>query len=294
MNLNLEMREVLSQITIGYNEYDKISIEPLIHLLTLPWWSRMWVVQETSLALAARVVWGSNEIYWGILRATLGYLSNWLHFQSIHLMGDESYHRSFFLLERSQPYWVPIVGAWERIYRRPDNTKTKLIDMLLQTSVSSASTATDPRDNIFALMGLVEDDERIGIPVDYSQNLRTVYENTGRALLRTEGLKVLQCCQFSVLHQSGDLPSWIPDWSSSLRPLLDGLLDTTMPSIEQVLESLSHIPVSKPYTGDSQYGMPLTADDSGNSSDAFCDQGIETIREISQQARRRSYRNLDR
>jgi hypothetical protein len=223
LNLNLELRKVLSQITIGYNEHDKISIEPLIHLLKLPWWSRMWVVQESSLALIARVVWGSNEMYWGILWAALGYLSTWLHFQSIHLMGDESYHQAFFLLERSQPYWVPIVGAWERINRHLDGRQTKLIDMLLQSSVSSALTATDPRDNIFAMMGLIEDAEQIGILVDYTQDLRTVYENAGRALLRTEGLKVLQCCQFSSLHQSGDLPSWIPDWSSSLRPLLDGL-----------------------------------------------------------------------
>lgn len=223
LNLNLELRKVLGQITIGYNDFDKILIEPLIHLLTLPWWSRMWVVQESSLAGIARVVWGSNEMYWGILWAALGYLATWLHFQSIHLMGDEPYHRAFFILERSQPYWVPIVGAWERIHRRPDDTNTKLIDMLLQTSVSSASEATDSRDNIFGLMGLIDDAEQLGIQVDYSQDVRVVYENVARALFHTEGLKMLQCCQFSPLHQSGGLPSWITDWSSSLRPLLDGL-----------------------------------------------------------------------
>jgi hypothetical protein len=223
LNLNLKLRKELSQITIGYNNHDKILIEPLIYLLTLPWWSRMWVVQESSLARMARVVWGSNEMYWGILWAGLGYLSTWLHFQSIHLMGDESYHKAFSLLERSQPYWVPIVGSWERINRRLDGTKTKLIDMLLQTSVSSTSTATDPRDNIFGLMGLIDDADQLGIQVDYSQDLSTVFERTARALFQTEGLKMLQCCQFSPLHRTGDLPTWIPDWSTGLRQLLDGL-----------------------------------------------------------------------
>jgi hypothetical protein len=95
--------------------------------------------------------------------------------------------------------------------------------MLLQTSVSSASTATDPRDSIFGLIDLVDDTEELGIKVDYSQGIESIYEGVARALLWTEGLKILQCCQFSPLYQSGSLPSWIPDWSSCLRLLLDGL-----------------------------------------------------------------------
>lgn len=223
LNMNLGLKKVLSQITIGYNNYDKLLIEPLLCLLTRPWWSRIWVVQESILANLARVVWGPNEMYWGILWAALGYLATWLHFQSIHLMGDESYHKAFFLLERSQPFWVPIVGAWERINRRQDDTKTKLVDMLLQTSISSASMATDPRDRIFGLMGIVDDASELGIQVNYSSDLMTVYGSVAKALLNTEGLTILQCCQFSPLHRSGVLPSWVPDWSSSLRSLLDGL-----------------------------------------------------------------------
>ncbi|KAI0126994.1 heterokaryon incompatibility protein-domain-containing protein [Xylariales sp. AK1849] len=223
LGLNLEFKKIFDEIRIGYSDDDTLFIEPLIHLLTRPWWSRIWVVQESSLALMARVIWGSNEMYWGILWAALGYLASWLHFQSIHLMGDESYHEAFFLLERSQSYWVPLVGAWERVNRRPDDRTTKLIDMLLQTSVSSASAATDPRNCVFGLLGLVDDAEELNIKVDYSQSMESVYEHVARLLLRMEGLKMLQCCQFSPRHRSGSLPTWVPDWSSSLRLLLDGL-----------------------------------------------------------------------
>ena len=73
-------------------------------------------------------------------------------------------------------------------------------------------------------------------------------------------------------------------------PSANRLLDTTMLTIEHVLESLSHIPVSKPSTADSQLGTSLTADDSENSGGALYEQGMETIREISQQTRRRLYK----
>jgi len=66
------------------------------------------------------------------------------------------------------------------------------------------------------------------------------------------------------------------------------LIDTAMPQTEQTLESLSHIPVSKPSTADSQFGMSLTADDSENISDALYEQWMETMREIGKQTRRRS------
>ncbi|KAL1607978.1 Folylpolyglutamate synthetase [Paraconiothyrium brasiliense] len=223
LGLNLELQKVFETITIGYSDEDTLLIEPLLKLLMQPWWSRIWVVQEASLAMPARVVWGSNEMYWGELWSALGYIATWLHFQSIHLMGDESYHKAFFSLERSQQFWVPLVGAWERVNRRSDDKKVKLIDMLLQTSVTSALTATDPRDRIYGLFGIVEDADELGIKVDYSQSVESIYEGVARALLRTEGLKMLQCCQYSARHRSGTLPSWVPDWSSSLRQLLDGL-----------------------------------------------------------------------
>ncbi|KAF2856513.1 HET-domain-containing protein [Plenodomus tracheiphilus IPT5] len=226
LELNLGLQELFSAISIGYSEQDTLLIEPLLRLLTQPWWSRIWVVQEASLAGMARVVWGQQEMYWGVLWAALGHIATWLQFQAIHLMGDEAQHKAFFLLERSQPCWVPIVGAWERVNRDDgvgDGTKVKLIDMLLQTSITSDSSATDPRDCIYGLLGMVEDADELGIKVDYEQSVEALYESVARALLRTQGLKMLQCCQFSPRHQDGSLPSWVPDWSSSLRQLLDGL-----------------------------------------------------------------------
>ena len=73
-------------------------------------------------------------------------------------------------------------------------------------------------------------------------------------------------------------------------PSADRVPGTTMPSLQQALESLSHMQVSKPATADSQLETPLTVDDTENSSDALAEQGMETIREISQQACRRSYK----
>lgn len=71
-------------------------------------------------------------------------------------------------------------------------------------------------------------------------------------------------------------------------PCANRVLDTTMPSIEQALEWLSHLPVSTPSTAGSQCGMSFTAEDSGNISDTLHEQLMQTRRKINKQTRRRS------
>ena len=71
-------------------------------------------------------------------------------------------------------------------------------------------------------------------------------------------------------------------------PSANRLLDMTMPSIEQALESLSHIPVPKPSPADSQFGTSFIASDREDISDVLHKQQMETMGEISKQIRRRS------
>jgi hypothetical protein len=67
---------------------------------------------------------------------------------------------------------------------------------------------TDPRDRLYAILGVVEDAE--DVEIDYSIPVQTVYRNWAeRRIRRTGTLDVLGACADS--SRSGDLPSWVPD-----------------------------------------------------------------------------------
>ncbi|KAK0619708.1 heterokaryon incompatibility protein-domain-containing protein [Immersiella caudata] len=78
----------------------------------------------------------------------------------------------------------------------------------------NAIQATDPRDRIYGLLGLVRLGDRQKILVDYSPNttLDTVLSSVARALLEEHGPDVLSFCQGTDLSPDGR-PSWVPDWT---------------------------------------------------------------------------------
>lgn len=79
---------------------------------------------------------------------------------------------------------------------------------------------TDPRDKVFALVGISKDNAQ-GTPVpsngphlqlDYSKTVVEVYKEVVRHLINRMGnLDVLAACQYK--RELKGLPSWAPDWS---------------------------------------------------------------------------------
>jgi hypothetical protein len=67
---------------------------------------------------------------------------------------------------------------------------------------------SDPRDRLYAIKGIVEDNE--DIEIDYSTPVQHVYHNwAARRIKRTNSLDILTACADS--SRGGDLPSWVPD-----------------------------------------------------------------------------------
>ncbi|KAF2492760.1 HET-domain-containing protein [Lophium mytilinum] len=81
--------------------------------------------------------------------------------------------------------------------------------------------ASDPRDLVFALLGLSSDASEIGIAADYSKPLKQVFLEVALALITQIGLQVITWKNFT--RTSGTplkIRSWVPDWSQPfLKPL---------------------------------------------------------------------------
>lgn len=174
------------------------------------WFTRAWVIQEAVKAadnpLPTLVVCGRLELPWNKLAYTAeGILSLGLFF----IYGSGSL----------QGLGYHAVGMIESLRR---NRKKSVPDTLLTLLNSTRETrATDPRDKIFALYGLVhqrEGDHPLLLP-SYNKSCAQVYTDAAIYFLEEyQSLAPLQRVAWTLPQNGGfggieGLPSWVPDWS---------------------------------------------------------------------------------
>ncbi len=149
------------------------------------WFTRVWILQEVFEAKEAVILCGKQEVSWKKFA--------YLFFNYTHIIMGSSLS---VLIPR-----VMQMDPWSK--RRPP-----LLAVLQRARHSSA---TDPRDMIFAVVGLSNASPEACLIPDYSKSVEQVYEETAEYLLRESGLLLLS----SVQNRSkiADLPSWVPDWS---------------------------------------------------------------------------------
>ncbi|KAI4266436.1 MAG: hypothetical protein L6R38_008741 [Xanthoria sp. 2 TBL-2021] len=173
----------------------------LISLCSRPWFRRVWVVQEMLLARSVKMLCGHVFFEWFDLATVIrnlnrdGMLAN---------VGPVAY-RGCQAIMTMEPH-------------RPGTLNTDTIPLLAANRVREA---TDPRDRVYAIMGIAADKQlSTTLGVDYSLSTEQVFEDTARYLI---GRKA----SIEVLYEAGGpknltrLPSWAPDWiigpQSSLR-----------------------------------------------------------------------------
>jgi hypothetical protein len=68
--------------------------------------------------------------------------------------------------------------------------------------------ATDPRDHIYALLGMASNTEQLGIIPDYSKSVEDIYTDVAGKILEHDFDLLLM----SWRGNSQQVPSWVPDW----------------------------------------------------------------------------------
>lgn len=120
----------------------------------------------------------------------------------------------------SANFYESIALTTRRKYRRQDHSETiRLADIVFQYAVPPGRphySATDARDIVFGLLGVVTDGGALGLRVDYNMTLAEVFTALTRALIYDEDEKRLvyhleQCVPRQSCDSSDPLPSWVPD-----------------------------------------------------------------------------------
>ena len=176
--------------------------EALGRLFRRPWYKRMWVLQEVSASTNVTVFCGSRSLPWALFSFAASYafyrggrypgpspLKN-CGYQAVCQLNFFTYNRSC-----------------------SDESRRQSTGILRLLTHFRHCEATDPRDKVYALLGLASDipsDAEFG--PDYASSVAQVYQDLVRFVVtKDRNLDILRACQTP--RPEHKLPSWVPDWS---------------------------------------------------------------------------------
>jgi hypothetical protein len=182
------------------------ALESMVEFFTRPWWSRVWIVQELSVSQKAICVWGKRSLPWEFCTRT------------VHMFDK------YIILIRELPEFLEST-AWSKI----DDGRTAVwavimthgmiersIDLPLSTLLEYfwLSEATEPQDNVYALLGIATDSHPNSITPQYSLETGSVFGRVVHDLqIRAGNLDVLSLCSSTGVRRVDGLPTWAPDWT---------------------------------------------------------------------------------
>ncbi|CAL3973716.1 unnamed protein product [Diplocarpon coronariae] len=175
-------------------------------LLSNPWFTRSWMLQEVALAEHVQLVFG-------------GLTLEWKHFEkALPIIGDPLLGRFLGSSDAEHPVLGPLLGAHNAIVmsaHRALVANGANITLNETLHLSLAFQATKDHDKIYSVLGLVNDGSIERIKPDYGKSVESVFTETMLLQLQSDAA-------LASLHMAGtgnlsnlELPSWVPDWTNS-------------------------------------------------------------------------------
>ncbi|KAK4443202.1 hypothetical protein QBC34DRAFT_212842 [Podospora aff. communis PSN243] len=174
----------------------------LRNLLQLPWWQRIWTVQEALLPSFALLRCGNAEMWFHSFSQAMIHIEMEHSRQCCHpywLYIDETLINNFYFLQEATSE------------RRLRKDQALLFSLLL--NMFRGRLASDPRDKVVALSGLAGT-----VTADYSLATNDAFMYAARTSITDTG-SLAPLLRVPELNRTTDLPSWAPDWRAGLDPV---------------------------------------------------------------------------
>ncbi|KAK7912148.1 hypothetical protein PG985_014629 [Apiospora marii] len=170
------------------------SLQALVDLFSRDYWQRRWIIQEISASENVKILCGQEEINLGDLDAALKQCQDSILWKYAN--------------ESACAYFRAIMDI-RREYQSNGGFCLGTVIAKTQNFLSR-----DPRDKIFALIGICCDGPQLVPTPSYHQSPESVSRNLTRAMLRK--YRCFDIVLASNRAKSGPsiLPSWVVDWSS--------------------------------------------------------------------------------
>lgn len=191
--------------------------EAIIKLFTLDYWYRAWVVQEVCSAKNIIVYCGNFSIPWQDLVSVQKMLEEDYDNEILAISSSNPAMRS--TISRRGPYLLRLIDRDLRA-EPPD-----LFEIVIKHITKQAS---DPRDKIYAFVGVSNEDK--SYPIDYSLPVSQVYMHfVQHIIVQSKTLDVICAVPWNGNDSSVNLPSWVPNWGME-NPYIEYFLDPVIRS----------------------------------------------------------------
>ncbi|KAH0536965.1 hypothetical protein FGG08_006193 [Glutinoglossum americanum] len=194
------------------------------------YWSRVWIVQELAVAKTITIVYGGYPMPWAqfihIFRKLL--VQPWpsllLQAQIVQPTGSTMNGQRHILTLAS-------------IRRRIQSESTIPLSEIM--TLCSTSKATDVRDKVYALQGLVG---TMAVIPDYSKSPTAVYQETARYILTHENSLNYLCLAGTGYGGREDFPSWAVDWEHRSNTAMPAPLGSTTSKLYRASSGSKQVP----------------------------------------------------
>ncbi|KAI0884041.1 heterokaryon incompatibility protein-domain-containing protein [Annulohypoxylon maeteangense] len=173
-----------------------------------PWFNRIWVLQEITLAKTATIMYGDMRIGWDRLVQAVDALRRLQIGQYTYVWRLSGASKA----DSVQRCWMRTRGATKQS-EHPSPVHLELADLLWQTRFHEW---TEPRDRLFGILGLVKGDlrgEKL-LEVDYMKPVADVFKDLSIYMVQGGMLSHLLC---SIVKPVDGLPSWASNWIADLQ-----------------------------------------------------------------------------
>ncbi|KAK4454267.1 heterokaryon incompatibility protein-domain-containing protein [Podospora aff. communis PSN243] len=221
-----------------------VLVSSLKNFLDAPWWSRVWTIQESVVGMEPTIFYRGGAASWEFVVEAVGGLEAHVNdcctpylrndapdgyaafvFELIKRVQDiqrarKVYHELRGPATLEAGLMGDLLGPTITLSLNPQNAQTAVCSRLLLEYLQAYQQreATDPRDKIYSLLPLVKIGD-FGLPIepDYEVSTPELFVHTARTIIETSGSLDILATAGTLQSDSGDLPSWCPDWSGTSK-----------------------------------------------------------------------------
>lgn len=213
-------------LILGKSELEYATLKAVLELLSHPWYSRVWVVQEVAVAKRVIVLFGGYWLSWNLLIEQFNMITS----RQVKGLTDYIVCGSFLFASTDRPQpGLGFEGAQMMDQIRSTLQQKQDLELLDVLEQSRHFAATRPVDKLFALLPLTDAANSLSHLIDYAKDTEGILYEIGVYI--SQKTNVIQ-----TLHHAGigygpctrraehrRLPSWVVDWTvSCLRTPLAG------------------------------------------------------------------------
>jgi hypothetical protein len=166
-------------------------MDRIVQSIQLPYFERIWIIQEVMLASSRILLWGNKDLPW------------------------DNFERFLRWLVLSQDLWYSDKPVRELYLMRAVRLTTCPRDLLSLLTLTLTRKATDERDKVYAFLGL-DDNTAEQLQADYTKSAKEIFRDAALLLIRCDLVfNVLSHVNHNDeerLSTSEYWPSWVPQW----------------------------------------------------------------------------------